>query len=401
VQTIADLLGVGTVLEGSVRRDGEQLKVTTQLVDARDSRVTWSETYARELHAEFAMQEQIARDIVNALSLRLTGSGAPARLVDQGTESLEAYRLFVRGRYLSNTGERDNLRRAVQYFEEAVTLDSTYAHAFAGMAAAHISLGIFGYARPHDVFPRARAAAEHAIALDSMLVEGHTALAHQLFVYEFDWDASDQAFERALAVNPNFAMAHTLYGVYLHVTGRQDEAIAHLQRGRTLDPLGPAGHLMGRVHVNNGRPDDAIRHLNDGLELNLHHDLVHQQLAHAYLQKGMHAEAIASMRRAAELSGPRDSAQLAYVYATAGDRAEAQRVLQRLLDSAPERYLPPFHIAMAYAGLGDADAAFRWLDDALEQRASFMDGIAVAAGFERIRSDPRFTRLLRRMDLER
>ena len=212
--------------------------------------------------------------------------------------------------------------------------------------------------------------------------------------------ANAPAFERAIALSPTYPEVRLFYGMYLHNTRRHEEALAQLRVARTLDPLVPTGALTGRVYVNTKQPDAAIRELHEALELRPRLDLAHQLLGHAYLQKGEHAEAIASMQRAAELSGPRDSAQLAYMYGATGRPAEARLILQRLLDSAPDRYLPPFHIAMAYAGLGDADEAFRWLETAYEERASFMDGLAVTMGFDSIRSDPRFDRLLGRMGLQ-
>lgn len=399
IRTIADTLGVTTVLEGSVRRDGDQLKVTTQLVDARDNRVIWAETYEREFRDVFAVQEQIARDIVEALSVRLAGGGVPGRLVEHGTDDLEAYQLYLRGRFLFNTRRRDGLLRARTLFEQAVRLDPSYARAYAGLADVYNTLGIFGYERPHDAFPRARAAAERAIALDSLLGEAHAALAHLRFVYEWDWEAAGPAFERAIALNPTYPEVRLFYSMYLHNTRRHEEALAQLRIARMLDPLVPTGALSGRVYVNTKQPDAAIRELHEALELNPQLDIAHQLLGHAYLQQGEHSEAIAAMRRAAELSGPRDSAQLAFIYGATGRPAEARRILRRLLDSAPQRYLPPFHIAMAYAGLGDADEAFRWLETAYDERASFMDGLAVTMGFDAIRSDPRFDRLLRRMGL--
>ena len=400
VGAIADSLGVTTVLEGSVRRDGDRLKVTAQLVEAHDGRVIWSETYDRELRDVFAVQEQIARDIVSALPVRFTGGGASGRLVEHGTDDLEAYELYLRGRFLFSTRRRDGLLRARTYFEQAVDRDPSYARAHAALADVYNTLGVLGFERPHDAFPNARAAAERAIAIDSLLAEAHAALAHQRFVYEWNWDGAEPEFERAIALNPAYPEARLFYGMYLHVTGRHEEALAQLRIARTLDPLMATGLLTGRVYVNTKQPDAAIRELHRVLELNPQFDLAHQLLGHAHLQKGEHLEAIASMQRAAELNGPRDSAQLAYIYGATGRPAEARLILRRLLDSAPRRYLPPFHIAMAYAGLGDADEAFRWLETAYEERASFMDGLAVTMGFDAIRSDPRFDRLLRRMGLQ-
>ncbi len=190
VGAIGDRLGVATVLEGGVRRDGERLKVTTHLVTTRDSRVLWSETYNVSSGELFAVQERIARDVVAALSPRLAGRPLPARLVERGTENLEAYELYQKGRYLYNTRQRDGLLRALQYFEQAIALDTAYARAYAGIADVYTLLGIFGHVRPRDAMSKGRSAAERAVALDSLLAEAHAALAHQLFAFEWNWTAA-------------------------------------------------------------------------------------------------------------------------------------------------------------------------------------------------------------------
>jgi serine/threonine-protein kinase len=399
IRTLGDTLGVTMLLQGSVISDGNQLKVTARLVSSRDSVVQWSETYERDFSDLFALQEELARDIVRALGLR--GAAEPsAQLIERGTESVKAYHLYRRGTELVNTRQSEGLSNALQLFDDAIKIDSSFARAYAGMADVYLSLAIFGYERPHDVIPKARIAADRAIALDSQLVQAHAVRAHQQFVYEWDWPGADSAFRRVIDLNADYAPTRAHYGMYLHATGRHREALLQLIKARDLDALAPAGQLLlGRVYVNTHQPDQAIKSLLDVLRLNPRLSLAHQQLAHAFSQKGMHKEAIESMQRAAAIAGVRDSAQLAYIYAVSGQRAEARTIVQRLLDSGSQRYLPPFHIAMAYAGLGDADQAFRWLEEAFLQHASFMDGLAVAAGFDSIRSDPRFDDLLRRMRL--
>ena len=397
VRTIADTLRVNNMLEGSVRRDGERLKVATQLLDARDNRVLWSATYDRDRRDIFAIQEEIARAIATALSVRLTGSDVPTRLAERPTEDFEAYQLYLKGQYFLTTRQRVELHRAVQYFVEATQRDPGFARAYAGLSSAYSSLGIFGFERPHDVFPKARAAAERALALDPKLGEAHAALAHELFTYEWNWKAADESFKTAIALDPKYPLVRIPYAAFLWGQSRAEEALAQLRVMRELDPLSPTGLMSGRVYVSSRRPDEAIRDLQETLELNPRSDLALQLLGHAYLQKGMNYEAIDAFRRAAALSGVRDSAQLAYGYAVAGHRVDAKRVIEGLVASDGSRYLPPFHIALAYAGLGDKDAAFRWLERAYDEHASFMDGLKVTPGFDVLHSDPRFTALLGRM----
>jgi Tfp pilus assembly protein PilF len=268
----------------------------------------------------------------------------------------------------------------------------------AGPSSAYSALGIFGFERPHDVFPKARAAAARALALDPNLGEAHAALAHELFTYEWNWKASEESFKTAIALGPKHPMMRLYYAAFLWGRGRGEEALSQLRVMRELDPLSPTGLMSGRVYVSMRRPDEAIRDLNETLELDPRSDLSLQLLGHAYLQKGMNDEAIDAFRRAAALSGVRDSAHLAYGYAVAGQRADAKRLIENLVRSDRSRYLPPFHIALAYAGLGDKDAALRWLERAYTERASFMDGIKVTPGFDVLHSDPRFAALLERMN---
>jgi serine/threonine-protein kinase len=338
------------------------------------------------------------RDAAEVLQL-LDAGPLPDRPAERSTEDRKAYELYLKGRYLANTRQREGLVRAVSYFEEAVTRDSAYALAYSGMADAWAFLGIFGHVPPRDAFPKARAAAERAIALDSRLVEGHATLAHLLFAYEWNWQAAESAFERAIALDPRYPTLRMYYASFLHSVGRPEEALAQLAVASEIDPLTPTGVLSGRIYVDTRRPDAAIRVLQEAIELDPRHDLAHQLLAHAYLQKGRPDEAIASMRRAATLSGARDLAQLAYVYARTGDTAEARRVLAGLLEGGEPLDLLGFHLAMAYAALGDSDRAFRWLEAAYAQHASFMNLLAVSTGFESLHSDPRFDHMLRRMGL--
>lgn len=411
VRAIADMLGVATVLEGSVRRTGDRLKVTAQLVRASDDRVLWAEMYRKELADVFAVQEEIALAIVAALRVELgstersggaeTAGAGHTRFAGRPPASIEAYELYLRGRFLWNTRSRgDGLRQALHYFERAAALDPGYARAHAGISDVHALLAIFGHGRAPEEFAAAKAAACRALALDDTLAEAHVALAHVLFVHEYAWAAAEQAFRRATTLDASNTAAHFLLGVCLQDEGRFDEAIAELQTARALDPLSPhVGNLLGRVYVNARRPDDAIRHLRDTLELNPESDLAYQQLGHAYLQKKMPAEALAALRQAAALSGARDAAHLAYACAVTGDAATARRIVQDLLDPATNPDVAPFHIAMAYTGLGEADVAFHWLERGCAERAAFMDGVKITPAFDPLHTDPRWPRLLGRMGL--
>jgi len=402
-RTVAETVGVATVLEGSVRRSGPRLKVTAHLVSPDDGAVLWSETYSRELSDVFAVQEEIARAIVAALrvKLRRPSGGDHTRLLGRPPASLEAYELYLKGRYVWNTRfSGDALKLALGYFEQATTLDPQYARAYAGISDAHATLAIFGYDRASEEFAAAKAAAHQALALDDSLAEAHVSLAHVLFLYDFAWEASERLFRRAIELDPASPTARSFFAVCLQDQGQFDEAIAQLQAARSLDPLSShVGNLLGRVYVNARRPDDAIIALREALELNPHSDLAYQQLGHAYLQKGMHDDALAALRQAAGLSGARDLAHLGYGLAVTGDEAEARRLLRELYERPMARDRLPFHLAMTHAGLGEREAALGLLEHGFAERASFMDGVKITPAFDVLHGDPRWAVLLGRMGL--
>jgi len=397
VPAIGETLGVASLLEGSVRCAGDRLKVGVQLVSAGDNRVLWAETYDREMRDLFAVQEEIARAIAEALRVRLAGpASSPARSAD-----LVCYQLYLKGRYLTKTRvSREALHQAARYFDQAIAIDPAFAPAFAGLSDAHAYLAVMGYGKPREEFAAAIAAAREALRLDDTLADAHVSLAHCLVVHDFEWAAAEQEFRLAIALDSSNTTARLIFALCLQNQGRFDEAIAQLEAAKALDPLAPfLDAVLGRVYVNARMPEAALRPLMEVLAFAPELDVVHQQLGHAYLQLGRPAEAIAALRRAAELSGGRDSAHLAYGLAVTGARDEAVVILRHLTGPESEPAQLAFHIAMAYAGLGDADEALRWLEVGYTERASFMDGIKVTPAFDPLHDDPRWTALLRRMRL--
>ncbi|MEO6525969.1 MAG: tetratricopeptide repeat protein [Gemmatimonadaceae bacterium] len=399
VRAIAETLHVGAVLEGSVRRAGRHLRVTAQLVSAADDSVLWAEKYDRELEDIFAVQEQIARAIVAALRVKLSASGGP--LVTRRTSDPVAYELYLKGRYFSSQPASAGLRRAMDYFERAIARDSTYASPHAGLADAHLLQMLFAGGSPRQELPLARAAAARALALDSTLGEAHAAMAHVLFAFDWNWEGAGREYARAIELEPGDATVRQRYAIFLLDQGRFDDAASELTEALAIDPLSPRINMtLGRVHVSARRSGEALLRLRAALELNPQLSFAHQQAGHAYLQQGKRVEAIEAFRRAALINGPGDSAQLAYAYAVSNRRAEADVILRDLLASSKRRYVPPFGVAMAFAGTGDRDAVFRWLEQGYDERAAYMDMLAVTPAFDPIRSDPRYASLLRRMRLQ-
>jgi serine/threonine-protein kinase len=398
VRAIADTLGVATVLEGSVQRAGGRLRVRAQLVSARDDAVLWSGTYDREPRDVFAVQDEIARAIVGALAPALGGARAPPR---PPARDLATYELYLRARHFLNRRTDRDLRRGAEYFEQVIARDSGYAQAYAGLADAYVLMAAFGAGPPRETIPRARAAAATAVRLDPALAEAHAALGNIHHLFDWDWRAADREFAQALALDSSFSMAWAYRGILRVNDGRVDEGLADLSRSRALDPLSPTTLMhIGRAYLLKGRADSAAAHLRAVLELTPELARARQYLGDAYLQQGRVAEAVEAYRSAATRGAPADSARLAYALAVSGRRAEAERLLAALV-APSRRYLSPVPVATAYAALGDADAAFRWLERGLAERAAWMHNIATAPQLDRLHGDPRWARLVSRMGLVR
>jgi TolB-like protein/DNA-binding SARP family transcriptional activator len=397
-RALGDTLGVASVVEASVRRAGDRIRVGAQLVRVSDGVVLWSETYERTLADVFAMQAEIARSIAVALRHRLAMGQGPRRA---GTTDPEAYDLYLRGRYIFySRPDREGVEEAERYFVRASARDTAFALAHAGLSDVHTRRAVFGFGPPKTEFAAAVLAAERALLLDSTLAEAHTSLAHARCVADFDWRGAERSFRRALALNPGYGFARLPFAICLSSEGRFPEAIAQLDTARAADPLAAAPiNVLGRIYVAAGHPERAIGVLKEALALNPVLDLAYQQLGHAYLRLGRHGEAIAAMQRAAALNGVRDSAHLAYAYAVTGNRSSAEQILRELIASASRRFVPPYHVAVAYAGLRDDDAAFAWLERGYAERASFMNGLMMDPAFEPLHPDPRWAELLRRMRL--
>ncbi len=395
VREIARSLSVANVLEGGVQREGSRIKVNVQLVDATNATVLWSEQYDREVADLFAVQEEITQSIVSALRVQLSGRSV---LPAQPVRDFEAYELYMRGRQIFSTRtDYQAIRQAQQYFQRAVQRDSLLAQAYAGLSDVHARLAIFAYEPARPSYARAKAAAARALALDSTLAEAYVALGHVYCIADFDWQNSDRAFRKALALNPGYTFARTTYAVCLSSRRRFAEAEAVLNEARKYDPLSSAiSNMAGRIYVNWRKPEQAIAQLRQTLELNPQMDLSWQQLGHAYLLKGQWQEAISALSEAARLSGARDSLHLAYAYGVSGRRAEARRILQRVL-AQPQHDKLAFHLALAFTGVGEYDEAFAWLERGIEERGSFMLGVYVEPGFDPLRKDARWKPLVQRM----
>jgi serine/threonine-protein kinase len=395
LRSIADMLHVDHALEGSVRRSGDRLKVRVQLVNA-DGGVLWSESYDRRIEDVFAVQEEIAQAVVRALEVKLVPGRGP--LIRPATKDLTAYDLFLKGRYVRRGMAPDQMRQAIGYLEQAIALDPSYARAHAWLSDAHWLMVVLTGARTSEEVPAARQHALTALALDDSLAEAHWAMGQLLWGFDWQHTAAESEFLRAIQLDPGFEEAHHLHAIFLLHCGRIDEAVVELERALEIDPLlAAAHHTFGRLYLARHRPDRAITHLREALALQPGFALAHAQLGHAYLQKNQPADAIAEFEMAARMGGASEQGHLAYGYARAGRRSEALSVLASLGSIGDN--LPPFHMALAYTGLGDADEAFRWLRQATVEHEPWLTTLNVDVAFAPLRADVRYTEIVRSLGL--
>ncbi len=389
---IAQELHVDAIVEGTVMRAGDRVRITAQLIDARTDRHLWSDRYDRDLRDILALHSEVARAIAGEIELQLSGpekSGQAARAVDPG-----AFEAYLKGRHHWNKRTGAEIRKSIEYFETAIALDPDWALAHSGLAQAYVLLANYDASvRPRDSMPRARAAAERALELDDELAAAHTALAGVREWYDWDWDGAEAEFQRALELDPSDAVAHFWYA--LHRTMDKQVAIEHAQRARELDPLSMiVGTGMGMVLLYTDEYDRSIETLRATLELDPSFPIAQVTLAQAYAAKGMYEEAIEVAEQLARTDPwPRGMVTLAEAYAGAGRREDALRILEEVRGSA----IYPLDVASVYAALGEADAAFEWIEKAYEDRDTSITWIRVSSGLDPLRSDPRFDDLLRRI----
>lgn len=401
VNEIARDLGVGTMLEGSVRKAGEKLRISVQLIDAQTSDHLWAESYDRELKDVFAIQTDISRTVAESLRVQLL-SREKSQIEKSQTDNPDAYILYLKGRAYWATRSEEGIHKAIKLFEEAIARDPNYALAIAGLADCYVMLGMYAYRRPNAVFPIAKELALKALGIDDKLAEAHASLSETMSHYYFDWSKADFELRRALELNPNFSQAHAWFGTcLLAATGRLDEALVENRRAEELDPRSAlmAGEV-GRVLYFARRYDEAIEQQKKAIALEPDSPLYHKNLADVLTQKRMFSEALVEIDRAVELA--KGSAFLlddaGYVYAVSGKRDKAKRVLGQLDELSEETYTPEYGRAVIYTGLGDKDKAMEWLEKAYNQRC-FLTWLKVDPIFDPLRDDDRFQSLLEKLGL--
>jgi DNA-binding winged helix-turn-helix (wHTH) protein/TolB-like protein/Tfp pilus assembly protein PilF len=398
-QEVARDLSVQAVLSGRVVERGGDLTLYLSLVDGRHGNQLWGEEYNRKHTDLVVLQGEIARDVSQKLRVRLSGADE-RKLTKNNGQNVEAYELYLRGRYHLLKTTRPEFRKAISSFEQAVEKDPAYALAYAGLADAYRSLAVAGETPSTEVMPAAKAAGQKALEIDDTLAEAHAILGYIIFWYDWDWAAAESHLKRALELDPNSAESHLFYAHFLSSLGRHAEALPMVRRARELDPLHlRINALEGQFLFHAGRTDEALNRLQKALELDSNYWPPHAFAVNAYVHKGMFAEAVAEGRKAVELSGDNTQpmAFLGYALGAWDKRAEARSLLQELLKSAHDRYVSAYTIAMIYNGLGEHDEALAWLQRAYEQRNVRMTYLKVEPNWNSLRGDSRFQDLLQRV----
>ncbi len=397
---IAHELGVDGIVEGSVLRSNDRVRIKVQLIEAASDRHLWAQSYDRDTRDILAMQSEVGRDIAERIHVQLS-PGEQERATSARPVNPQAYELYLRGRFYWNKRTKDALLQALGNFNQAVRIDSTYAAAYAGLADTYVLMPVYAGSPPRESFPLARAAALKALKIDEHLAEAHASLGRVKLFYDWDWAGAETEFRRAIELKPNLSTAHHWYSIYLRDVGRLKEAIAEASRALELDPVNLIINAnLGDTYFYAGQFDQAVAQHRKTLLLDASFPAAHLYLGHALEQKGMFHDAVAEFQKARSLkgNGPYALGDLARGYALAGKRADAGKLLNELTELSKRGASLEVDIALVYLALGDRDQAFQYLEKAYKDRSGLND-LKVDPRFGSLHGDPRFQDLLVRLGL--
>lgn len=393
-------LKVDAIVEGSVLRAGNRIRITAQLISVASDQLLWSRSYEHQMADILTLQGEVAREIADEIRIKLTPRERN-RLASTRAVVPEAHEAYLRGRWYRDKGTPEDLQKAFEYFEKALQADPNYAPAHTGMATYYSILPFYSDRSPVELLPRARAAVLRALELDDLLPEAHAALAYIRAYYEWDWEAAERSFQTAIDLSPNYADAHFSYSRFLAAQKRFVEAEAEIRRAHELDPLSLLLKTnIALLHYFAGQYDQALMELEATLEIDPEFTVALWGTGLVYEQKGRYGEAIRVMEQVAGES-PNRKSSLGHLYAVAGRREEAQSVLEELSGRAEEAYVPSYFFALICAGLGEKDQAFEWLEKAYQERSSVLAYLQVDPRIANLRDDPRYETLVRRLRFPR
>lgn len=401
VRDIGRKLSVDTILEGSVRKAGNRLRITTQLIDVFEGYHLWSEKYDFVMDDVFSIQDEIALSIVDKLRVKLLGKEREA-ILKRYTENIEAYNFYLKGRFFTDKMTADGLCKAIDYFEQAIEQDSQYALAFTGLADSYGLLGFYDYTHPKEALAKARMAASKALEIDPALAEAHSSRGFVRLFYDWHWSAAEEDFKRAIELNPNYTPAHSWYAFYFAATGSLDKAIREDKKALELDPLSiTANVVLGTFLLRANQLEQARAYFTKALEMDPNLVKTHTVLGQTYILEAKYDEGLTEHVKAVALSRrhPWNLAGLGWAYARAGKKKEALKLISELEARKKKEYIRPYYLAKIYAGMDDKDQAFRWLDEAYAEHDMSLVHIKTDETLSNLRSDSRFTMLVEKMGL--
>jgi len=401
IREVGEKLNVDAVLEGSVRKDGDRLRITAQLINVADGYHLWSERFDREMKDVFNIQDEVTLEIVDKLKIELFGKERE-QVVKRYTDSLEAHNLLLKSRYFWAKRTKEGVKRGLECVHQALEIDPAYALAHAHLAMNFISAGWLGFARPHEAFPKAKAAARKALELDGSLPQAYVALAWISLLYDWDWTAAEKGFKKALSLNPGFDNAHYGYAIFLVSQGRCEESVPAIKKALDLDLLSLWMNVeLGSCLRFARRYDEAQEQLNKAIEMEPNFGQAHFYMAVLYNNKGMYKDSIRELQKSIEFTGGLSwtFGYLGYAYAMLGQKDEAEKILHALEERSKEEYIRPTTLWLLHTALGDIDRSFECLEKAIEDRDPAMILLKAAPEYDIVRSDPRFIAFLKKMNL--
>jgi TolB-like protein/DNA-binding winged helix-turn-helix (wHTH) protein len=403
LRQIARELAVDALVEGSVKRSGDRVEITVQLLDGPQDRHLWGGTYDRDSRDVFALQDELARAITAELKISFSPQ-EQQHLKSAAPVNADAYVAYLHGRYYWYKRTIEGFQKSIQYYEQAVAADSNYAPAYAGLADAYALLGSSPNdgLPPNEAMPKAKAAAQKALQLDDGLAEAHASFAYINMVYDWNWALAEKEFKRAIELNPNYAGVHEWYAQFLAARGRESESLSEMNRARDADPLLVLMHAaVAEALYYSRRYDDVISQCQQTLELDPGYPLAHFHLGRAYMAKNMYPEAIAEYQKAQASLGETPALVMAvgYANAKAGNRAAARKALEELRAQSKRKYVPALYFAAMYTGLGDSDAGMSWLEKAYREHSDYLIYLNVDPMADSLRSSPRFQAILQKIGI--
>ncbi len=391
ISEIASELDVDVVLEGSLRKSGDKVRITTQLIDGKTEELLWSGIYDAEVIDLFALQAEIAGKIAHSLRLKVLEE--PGIIPSRKTETPEAFTYYLKGRFFWNKKTEPDLFKSIEYYKRGIREDPNYAQSYCGLADSYASLALFEFLPPTRAFPKAKDAALKALKIDNRLAEAHSSLALVRFQWEWDWRAAEEEFRKALSLNPSYPTAHHWYADMLKALGRFDEALNQIMTAQKLDPLSLSINTgVGHVLYLSRRYDEAIEQYKKTVELDPNFLQARLWFGRPYLELGLYEQAINELKEAVRLSNEStiSLAMLGHAYASSGDLRKAEEILERLFERSKEKYVSAYWIAAVYNGMKDRKKTINWLEKALREKSSWLVWIGVEPRFDWLRNEPAF-----------